>query len=446
MDNTRKLINSDAYDVLVVGGGPAGIGAAIAAARLVDRVALVERHDVLGGMGTAALVNNFCPAHLDGERLIIGGIFSEIRNQLIERKAIFATVDFEYAMEPYNPGVFAKLTGEMVTNSGVDIFYQSQFGGVESDEQGNHSLHLKDGRKLIYKTLVDSTGDAIVANAAGVPYTFGRIKDQAVMPLTFCYKLGPIDIDQLEEKMPFAVRRHALTDQPFVCLSGAHQEVALAQSKGELSIPRDHVSSIMNIPGEPLNATVNFGRVFVEDPTDPEQIKGAEEIGGKQIEEGIQFFRKYLPGFKEVEILERARQIGVRESRQIKGLYTLTGEDVLGCRQFTDVIAQCCYAIDVHSPESTTTQLVELERGTHYDIPLRCLIPAEGPANLIVAGRSISATHEAMSSFRVSPSAMAIGEAAGVTAALAARGNKAIRDVSYSEVGQVLLESGAILT
>ncbi|MEX0332681.1 MAG: FAD-dependent oxidoreductase [Puniceicoccaceae bacterium] len=435
-----------AYDVVVAGGGPAGIGAAIAAARLTDKVALIERHDVLGGMGTAALVNNFCPAHLDGYRLIIGGIFADIRNQLIERKAIFATRGFEYAMEPYNPDVFATLLEEMVIRAGVDIFYRSQFGGVETNIEGNHFLLLRDGQKLIYNTLVDSTGDAIVANAAGVPYTFGRQKDRAVMPLTFCYKLGPIDIDLLRKKMPSAISDDTQINQPFICLSGAHQEVAAAQATGDLTIPRDHVASIMNIPGEPLNATVNFGRVFVEDPTDPEQLKKAEKIGGQQIEEGIRFFRKYLPGFEKVEIIERARQIGVRESRQIKGLYTLTGEDVLSCRQFEDVIAQCCYALDVHSPESSTTQLVELERGTHYDIPLRCLIPSEGPDNLIVAGRSISATQEAMSSFRVSPSAMAIGEAAGVTAALASTNRTAIRDVPYSDVRKVLLDSGGILS
>lgn len=432
--------------MVVVGGGPAGLGAAVAAGRMGARVALVERHDVLGGMGTAALVNNFCPAHLDGARLIIGGIFAELRQRLIGRRAIFASQDFHYAMEPYNPAVFAEQAESMARAAGVEILYRCSIRGVDFPEAGGCTLTLQDGASLCAAVVVDATGDALVAAAAGVPFTFGRPGDQAVMPLTFCYKLGPIDLAEVERKMPGAVRTDRATGQPFLTISGAHHEVARAQANGELSIPRDHVASIMNIPGEPQNATVNFGRVFVKDPTDPRQLAEAEQTGRRQIEEGIRFFRKYLPGFEKVEVLETARQIGVRESRQIKGLYTLTGEDVLSCRQFEDVVSQCCYAVDVHDPDSSGTRLIELERGTHFDIPLRCLIPVEGPGNLIVAGRSISATQEAMSSFRVSPSAMAIGEAAGVTAALAAAIGGAVRDVPARSVQERLLETGAILS
>jgi hypothetical protein len=266
------------------------------------------------------------------------------------------------------------------------------------------------------------------------------------MPLTYCYKLGPIDLERVKQAMPGALRFDEQVGQFFLTVSGVHQKVAMAQANGDLSIPRDHVASIMNIPGEPENATVNFGRVFVKDPTDPVQLATAEESGRQQIDEGVRFFRKYLPGFERVEVLERARQIGVRESRQIKGHYTLTGQDVLGCRQFEDVIAQCCYAVDVHSPDSNKTQLMELKRGTHFDIPLRCLIPVSGPGNLIIAGRSISASQEAMSSFRVSPSAMAIGEAAGVTAALAVRMDCPVPDVRASDVQDRLIETDAVLS
>lgn len=433
------------FDVVVVGGGPAGLGAAIAAGRMGARVALVERHDVLGGMGTAALVNNFCPAHLDGSRLIIGGVFAELRQRLIDRKAIFAAPLFEYMMEPYNPSVFAKESEELTWAAGVDIRYSRSIQQVDFAESGSGVLILDDGSRLRARTVVDASGDALVAAAAGVPFSFGRTSDHAVMPLTFCYKLGPIDLEAVQRALPNTVTFDARVGQPLLTISGAHQQVALAQANGELSIPRDHIASIMSIPGEPHNATVNFGRVFIKDPTDPQQLAQAAETGRQQIAEGVRFFRKYLPGFENVEVLETARQIGVRESRQIKGIYTLTGEDVLGCRQFDDVIAQCCYAVDVHDPDSSGTQLTELERGTHFDIPLRCLIPASGPENLIVAGRSISATQEAMSSFRVSPSAMAIGEAAGVTAALAARQNCAMAAVDPAAVQARLRATGAIL-
>lgn len=433
------------YEVVVVGGGPAGLGAAIAAGRMGCKVALIERHDVLGGMGTAALVNNFCPAHLDGQRLIIGGIFSELRERLIDAKAIFAAPAFEYRMEPYDPAVFARLVQGMARSAGVDIFYQRTIERAEFATNGPSFLILNDGMRLAGETIVDASGDASVAAAAGVPFKFGRPGDQAVMPLTLCYKIGPIDIEAIERKRPECVTFDDRLGQPFLTISGAHEEVAAARANHDLSISRDHIASIMNIPGEPQNATVNFGRVFVKDPTDPDQLVEAEARGREQIEEGMRFFKKYLPGFEQAEVLEIARQIGVRETRQIQGLYTLTVDDVLNCRQFEDVIAQCCYAVDVHEPDSVGTRMTELARGTHFDIPLRCLIPESGPSNLFVAGRCISATQEAMSSFRVSPSVMAIGEAAGVAAAIAIQKKCSNRELNTADVQKHLRATGAIL-
>jgi glycine/D-amino acid oxidase-like deaminating enzyme len=443
---THQTEDPGTYEVVVVGGGPAGLAAAIAAGRMGVKVALVERHDVLGGMGTAALVNNFCPAHLDGQRLIIGGIFAELRERLIQRKAIFAAPNFEYRMEPYHPSVFAEESEQMARAAGVAIYFGQSIRKMHFESNERSTLVLTDGTQLLGRTVVDATGDALVAAAAGVPCRFGRLSDGAVMPLTFCYKLGPIDLDTVQKDMPHTISYDERVGQLSLTISGAHQKVAAAQANGELSIPRDHVASIMNIPGEPENATVNFGRVFIKDPTDPLQLAEAEKQGREQITEGVRFFRKYLPGFEHAEVLETARQIGVRESRQIIGLYTLTGEDVLSCRQFDDVIAQCCYAVDIHDPDSSGTHMTELERGTHFDIPLRCLIPASGPENLIVAGRSVSATQEAMSSFRVSPSVMAIGEAAGVAAALAAQTDCSMRQLDPAIVQARLHATGAILT
>ena len=148
---------------------------------------------------------------------------------------------------------------------------------------------------------------------------------------------------------------------------------------------------------------------------------------------------------KDVKLVQLARQIGVRETRQLVGRYTLTREDVIGLRQFDHVIGQCWYPIDVHQPDGVGTKLVQLPLGSHYDIPLECLIPAAESQRVIVGGRCISATQEAMSSFRVSPSVMAIGEAAGVTAALAAQAGRPVGSIPYTEVRAELIRGGAIL-
>lgn len=200
------------------------------------------------------------------------------------------------------------------------------------------------------------------------------------------------------------------------------------------------------IPGAEDHLAVNFGRVPIEDPTNPVQLAAAEALGRVQAKEGEAFFRKYVPGFEKAAIVEYARQIGVRESRQIIGKYCLTGDDVVECRQFEDVIAQCCYSIDIHDPKTRGTTLIGLPPGKHYDIPLRCLIPREGPTNLIAAGRCISATHEAMSSLRVSPSVMAIGEAAGMVAALGVLREAAAGDLPHQDIQALLLEAGAIIS
>ena len=447
-------ISSDlAFDVVVAGGGPAGIGAAIGAARMGARVALVERYPMLGGMGTAALVNNFCPAHFDGQRFIIGGVFGELRQRLIDRKVIYTFKPLATTnpiIEPYDPDVYAELVAALCRDAGVTLLLNTSIDLARIDPQQLDVIPLSDGRVLHAGVVVDATGDALIAARAGVPFTFGNAQTHAVMPLTYCYMIGPIDLVTAAREFPQAVLFDEIVGERYFYFSGWDKTVDAwvkqARDKGELSIPRDHISAILSVPSRPQFATVNFGRVTIADPTDPQQLAAAEVEGRRQVEDGIRFFRAYMPGLGNVELVQLARQIGVRETRQIVGQYTLTADDVLSCRQFDDVIAQCCYPVDIHEPGKITTIMKHVPRGSHYDIPWRCLVPREGPANLIVAGRTISATSEAMSSFRVSPSVMAIGEAAGVTAALAAQANCVIEDVRAADVQRRLIETGGILS
>lgn len=426
------------YDVAVVGGGPSGIGAALGAARCGASVVLLERSATAGGMGSLALVNNFCNAHFDGERMIIGGVFHDLRQRLIARGALHVTG----GLEPYHHDVMAEEAEAMLRKAGVTLRYKSALCGAKFSP-GEVTLMDQDGGNIHAKSVVDATGDAHLATLAGVPFT----QRKSVMPLTYCYLIGPVDLERLNRIHPDAFAHDIRTGAPYISLGGQEwliEAVGTARACGELTIPRKRIAVAYSLPGAPEVVSVNFGRVNISDPTQPDQLEQASREGVRQVHEGIAFFRKYVPGFESAGLLQLAERIGVRESRQIDGLYRLTEDDVLACRQFPDVIAQCRYSIDVHLPDSDGTRLVTLPAGRHYDIPLRCLIPKEGPENLIVAGRCISADQSAMSSFRVAPSVMAIGEAAGVTAALA-RG-RAMAAVPYSEAREALLAGGGILS
>lgn len=440
-------MTQETCDVVVLGGGPGGIGAAVGAARAGARTLLIERHPALGGMNTSGLVNNFCPAHWDGYRLIIGGVFGQLRRRLIEARAIYAEQrpGEHPAMEVFDPRVYERLAAELCREHGVELLLGVATGSVRAEGEG---VRVEAGGRVVTaRTVADTSGDAGFARALGAPT---RMEAGRLMPLTYCFMFGPIDLAALEAEMPEAMRTDPLTGERHVYFGGDEtgklgELFRAAREAGDFTIPRRGLPILASVPGRPEYATVNIGRVFCEDPTNPELLAAASREGEAQVREALAWFAKYWPGMKNVRLVELARQIGVRETRQLVGRYTLTREDVTGLRQFEHVICQCWYPIDVHHPDGSGTTMVELPLGAHYDIPLECLIPAEGPGCVIVGGRCISATQEAMSSFRVSPSVMAIGEAAGVTAALAAREGCGVWDVPYGAVRGELERGGAIL-
>jgi glycine/D-amino acid oxidase-like deaminating enzyme len=434
-----------AADVAVLGGGPSGIAAALGAREAGASAVLLERHPVLGGMGTAALVNNFCPAHKDhvSTRFIIGGVFARIRDELIRRRAIYSTCH----LEGYIPEAFDAAVRDLLVQAGVRVLTGAEVASAELRDDGGR-IALCDGREVAACRVVDASGDATFAHRAGCPTVFGREHDGAVMPMSMCYEIRGIDLAEARSGMPWTAGHDATMGEDYIWVT-MHPTVdgwiAEDRARGLLSIPREHISSILSMPGRPTHATVNYSRVFCADPTDPGQLRVATAEGLLQVEDGIAFFRRRLPGFGRVELVRTALQIGVRESRRIRGLHVLSGEEAWACAQFDDVIAQCRYAIDIHEPNSDRTTLRSFPPGKHYDIPWRCLIPSGGPSCIVVAGRAISATHEAASSFRVSPSMMAIGEAAGVTAALAASDRRAMAAVGHEPVQAVLRAHGAVL-
>jgi FAD-dependent oxidoreductase family protein len=443
-------------DVLVVGGGPAGLGAAIGAARAGADVVLAERHGFLGGNATAALVMPLMSFHNEvraardigpGElRLlpddhgpgepVVAGPLSDLLDLLFRTEgAIPPTQETGYTV-PFDPECYKLATLELLDEAGVRfLFHAFASGVVGPGGAGGVVFETKSGPIVLdAHAIVDCSGDGDVAAAAGAPYAVGRDADGLTQPMTLMFRMVEFDRGRFAEY----VKEHP--DQ-WRGVHGLWQLVAKAEAAGELDLPREDILFFAT-PHErelSVNSTRVSGRGH--DVWDLTRAEWRSRLQMRQID---RFLRTHVPGFEEAYNAQSGAAVGVRETRRICGRYVLTGEDVLRARKFDDAIARGSYPIDIHAPDGKGTVLTRLPLREAYDVPLRCLLP-RGVDRMLVAGRCISGTHEAHSSYRVTPIAMATGHAAGVCAALAARDGRLPHAVHHREVQRELLRQGASL-
>jgi hypothetical protein len=442
-------------DVLVVGGGPAGLGAAIGAADAGARVILTERYGFLGGNATAALVMPLMSFHTQrpapersgaatllptdhgpGEP-VVAGVLKRLLERLVSvGGAIPPSLSTGYVV-PFDPEWFKLVALELLNEAGVEFLLHAFASGVLSNKNKVEGaiFETKSGPVAIRaKVMVDCTGDADMAVQAGAPFEMGRA-DGLAQPMTLMFRMVEFNrrnFEQYVDKNPSQWRGvHGLWDL-----------VREATAAGDLDLPREDVLFFAT-PHE-REVSVNSTRVTRVLGTDVWDLTYAECISRQQMRQIAEFLRRYVPGFEKSYAAQSGINVGVRETRRIVGEYQLSADDVLNARKFDDAIARGAYPVDIHNPAGTGTVLKRLPPGESYDIPLRCLHP-QGAEGLIVAGRCISGTHEAHSSYRVMPIVMATGQAAGVCAALASRRGLQPRAVPAREVQYELLRQGASL-
>ena len=452
----RRATRAATTDVLVVGGGPAGIGAAIGAAEAGANVVLVERYGFLGGNATAALVMPLMSFHTQMHRRekrgstsllptdhgegdpVIAGVLQRLLLRLVQSGgAIAPSIDTGYVV-PFDPEVFKAVALALLDEAGVRFLFHA-FGSDVLNDNGRIAgavLESKSGPLAIEaKIVVDCTGDADLAARAGAPFEIGREQDGLCQPMTLMARITEFD----RSKFAAYVREHP---GQWRGVHGLWDLIKQATDAGELKLPRDDILFFAT-PHE-REVSLNCTRVQRVLGIDVWDLSQAEFVARRQLREIERFLRRHVPGFEQAYVVQSGVQVGVRETRRIVGEYRLTADDILGARKFDDVIARGTYPVDIHSPTGKGTVLKHLPPGQAYDIPLRCLMP-QGTDNLLVAGRAISGTHEAHSSYRVMPISMATGQGAGVCAALAARAGVTPRQVDMREVQAELRRQGATL-
>lgn len=451
------MLKQYGYDVVVVGGGATGIVAAMASARAGARTAIVEYNGFVGGNVIPGLP--LLGYHNNSGQLIVKGIAYEIARKLQDMGAATS-----FYMDPItsdvlgvDPHWFKYVVTKMLRDDGVDFFLHSMLTDtvVENGCVKGIVIRNKEGSQLLSaKVVIDCSGDGDAAVRAGADFVYGRSSDNKTQVSSLVFRVGHIDFKPLVRffrEHPTQIRPWDMSEEvvselldqmdeaEVFVLGGFQKYIERAISDG-VDFPRANLVGVC-IPKYDQMIVVS-SRVENVNPNDNRSYSNGEVAGLLQMKEIFDFLKKYAPGFEQVRLLDTAHQIGIRESRHIVGDYLLTAEDLTTGKRFDDVICLGGYHMDIHVPGQSRT-IASTKVGT-YEIPFSCLLP-KGLEGIILAGRPISATHEAMSSTRVIPIQMAQAEAAGAAAAMCVEQGKAVRELDIAELQQRLIAQGAEL-
>ena len=441
-------------DVLVIGGGPAGFGAAVSAARNGASTILIERNAMLGGMATTGLVGPFMTCYDDDcTEQIVKGVFDELCLRTEEKggaihpsKVDGMTTYSSYYIRshchvtPYLSEILALTMDEMVLEAGVQLLYNVQV--VDVIREGNRITGviaaMKEGLAIFRaKTFIDCTGDADIAYFAGAPTWTGDKKNGLMQPVTLFFEMGGLDRETFVGELEKRKEAGQLGIPAHNCWSWYIDE---ARKNGDWTLQRDEIG---NYEMPVANRwKMNCTRIPGIDATRTEDVTRGLIEGRKQVQEVMNFMRKYVPGCSNAELIQVASALGIRETRHIVGKYELTIPDIMEQKHFDDAICTFAYAVDIHDPNGAGGVLQEVNH--YYTIPFRCMVPVECE-NLLVSGRSICGSSEAAASYRVMPCCVALGQAAGTAAALGLKTGCEAADVDIPLLRATLTAQGAVI-
>lgn len=447
--NTVTLAVQREYDcdVLVAGGGVAGLAAAVAAARQGARVILSETGGVLGGTATKGLVGPFMTCYdKKGETQIIRGFFAEFVERMIAEGGAISYNDCHgndsrsgyrpyghIGVTPFAPEVLKRVADEMCLEAGVRVLYHTQVIGCDTIDGKITRAYIaapSGVEAITAKSFIDATGTAALAACAGAQVTRGN-EDGTMQTTSMFFTIGGVDKEMLDDYMATHTEMRA---RFFM------DELEAGQKSGEYPCGCQKLRIFEGLDG------VWFVNMSQEDgpvnELDAVAVSDAEMAQRQKIPQIIAFLRKTIPALRNIELLQTASDLGVRESRRIVGKTVLTGEDILNSRYYDERIAVCANSIDIHMKDKVF--YVPYEQTNNYYIPLSCLI-SNNITNLFAVGKCLSADQYAFAAVRVIPPCFAMGEAAGVAAALSLSHDANAHVVDVRDVQKILLDNGGYL-
>ncbi|NLW86123.1 MAG: FAD-dependent oxidoreductase [Planctomycetes bacterium] len=464
LEQARETSVIEDADVVVIGGGPGGITAAVAAARQGCKTILIERYGFMGGLATAGLMGPiFGYTHYNGDgKLQLGSIPVEIVRRLQAIGGAPADDVIDWRAVQFDPELFKHIADAIVLESGVKVLLHSYVvdAVVKNKKIQAIIVESKSGRAAITgKTFIDATGDGDIAKFCNCPYTQGRAADGATQSMGTKFRIGGVTEEALHPTPE---------DKKKVCQAiDAGKIPAYHVFWGEIS------EQGVTLRNTEITPTVTRARGF---GTNVYDLTKAEIKTRKDTLEIVDFYRRNIPGYQNCYLIDTPMTIGVRETRQVIGDYVLTGHDVLEYRKFDDTIARGNWFLDIHCPlglynsasnlcskkctiqpdclmkrkhrdqlyDTLNAPVLDDPSQMYNDIPYRCLVP-QGIDNLLISGRCISADHGGMASIRVIATCFAIGEAAGIAAYLGLKSGAIPRDIPVGSIQESLRKAGVPL-
>jgi hypothetical protein len=422
----------DDVDVLVIGGGPAGLAAAFTAARAGASVMIVEQFNCLGGVAGAGghgHISIYC-AWASNTR-VVGGIADEIAQRLVDDGVAHRNAH----------GVWFEVEGlkflldRMIKETNTKILYYTQFSSsiVEDDKITGAVIQNKAGRQIIKaKRVIDCTGDGDVAASAGAPYDMGRPTDHKCQPVTLMFTIGGVEWPSVTKWNEGNYQMRHVWEE--------------AQRNGDMEPFQNQIMGFWHTPTRPDQVGINFTHITNIDSTKAADLTYATMEGRRQAYQSIDVFRKYVPGMENCYMVSTPNTVGIRESRRIIGEFVLTEDDLKAEKEWDDTIGYGSFFIDIHHIDGAgmDKSTFRPEKGFKYQIPYRVLVPQQVD-NLLVAGRCISCTHVALGSLRVMVQCMLTGEAAGLAAVQSIQQDVTPGKIDISLLQSTLRENGGIL-